>query len=117
MKQNITVEQIDELSEKGKKRLKKWAISHKFAYIYDDRYVFGVPFGWNDLPLLSIGQMIQFLDEKWGNIYFPILRKTKRRKRGKADEWNITMYNGKPRIYYKELADALWEATKEVLNG
>jgi len=88
MKQHITVKQLNELSEKGKKRLRKW-------WDKDEQYVKHYP-----LPLLSIGQMIEFLvkndafDDNWqGSVILPC----------RFDEIN-------------KLCDALFSAVKEVLE-
>lgn len=77
MKQNIIENQLNELSKEGLKRLQKWYLKHK-----EDK--FGV-------PILSIGQMIEFLDEHGLN----------------------------PKIEVRSqmgVCDSLWEAVKEVLN-
>jgi hypothetical protein len=56
MKQRITFEQLGELSNKGINRLKKWSQSRDFFAYYGEK---------DDLGnyLLSIGQLIEFLDE------------------------------------------------------
>ena len=70
MKQHITPEQLNELSDKSKDKLRKWwkpevgdinqdghayVVSHKSELFKKTK----------DLPLLSIGQMIEFLDVNW----------------------------------------------------
>ena len=61
MKQEITIQQLNELSDKGKDQLKKW-----YSKRYDKVALFGETFPDKQLinPLLSIGQMIEFLREK-----------------------------------------------------
>lgn len=101
MKQYITLEQLNELSDKGKERLQE--------YFYE-RYPMGTDRECEEindiddgyLPLLSIGQMIEFLGENnalegediTAQLLLPI-------------DW---------RDYHK-LCDALWEAVKEVLHA
>lgn len=158
MKQHITVEQLNELSEKGKEKLRKWwkpeygdyYAYHRHTYkgiwkysehIYIDQMGYDIvdptigsdneP-GERDYPLLSIGQMIEFLDddldsieyekmpdEYYGNLEYP--------------RYEVSICNHEKHIIctecgkdktgcYKfysniELCDALWEAVKEVLEG
>jgi len=86
MKQHITIEQLNELSDEQWVRLKKWN---------------------KDMSLLSIGQMIEFLDEE--DDYFKTWYrqgKSKISKECRTFEW----------LYDTELCNALWEAVKEVLN-
>lgn len=101
MKQHITAEQLNELSEKGKKKLRKWSqnLDSSFDLTEDND---------NGLPLLSIGQMIEFLQQH----------------HLKTDPMNMTItYSSsllswwfKDEKQYRELCDALWEAVKEVLE-
>lgn len=127
MKKHITVEQLNELSDKGKRRLRKWwkptfgdkiyyeKKSIEYWFDNDDKYNMDnwKNLGWgiahkepkpkqykdHRLPLLSIGQMIEFLrDSSYeGSSYFG------------ANETDV-QHQG------KELCDALWEAVKEVLE-
>ena len=92
MKQHITPKQLNELSEKGKERLRKLAWDSPYEVTEENK---------NGLPLLSIGQMIEFLREKTTiTIYMETL---------------IIGVN-EAKIEYKELSDALWKACKEVLE-
>lgn len=122
MKQKITTDQLNELSEKGKERLREWWGRDKQKY--GDLFIYngngegliggvdeeGDPYrGLLDLdamPLISIGQMIEFLDEhgKFINIW-----------RGLREDWLIVI-NDDTHIAKPELSDALWEATKECLE-
>ena len=113
MKQNITTEQLNELGEKGKKRLRKW-----WKPLQGDYYVFNCnldsskPKDYasdivhdcgaidtrheNDddsLPLLSIGEMIEFLGDSYNQHISPLA-------------WRGDV----------ELCDSLWEAVKEILE-
>lgn len=109
MKQHITVEQLNELSKKGKGNLGHWFYQKQdLSHGEDPKNL-----------LLSIGQMIEFLDE-----YFS---KEKRdfdiRIHSAGTAWkypgqrlvdlSIITYEIEDEV---ELCDALWEACKEVLE-
>ena len=132
MKQHITEEQLNELSDKAKERLGEWwklqYQNHKLSegdpilylktwgrtpdYFYVDRVR-----PKHTLPLLSIGEMIEFLDENYKDI------RINHDKNIEGFAWQFCHYyqdirergyryhNRKP-----ELCDALWEAVKEVLE-
>lgn len=113
MKQHITLEQFDKLSTKQKNNLLKWAL--------EKEYVVRLPNGIDDLlgrpyyvPLLSIGQMIEFLDE---HDKFPTLFKycvgEKEWTLGHDEDHGVTFVDEHKNT---ELCNALWEAVKEVLN-
>ena len=87
MKQHITAEQWEELNQVGKMAITEW-----WAFNRDC-----------DSRLLSIGQMIEFLD----NVDIDV-RLNKGRQR------SLGYINGNRKE--KELCDALWEAVKEVLE-
>lgn len=103
MKQHITTEQLNELSEKGKGKLREW---------------------WKpkvgDLPLLSIGQMIEFLDEQIDKHN----QKVDENDEGEYIEYSIERLldrcwrlNGYFKtIEYSNLTDALFSAVKEILE-
>ena len=98
MKQHITVKQLNELSEGGHKKLYQWLKSENIESILLDLKVVK--------PLLSIGQMIEFLPKD-------ILQGITLWKEG----WMIVCNNFKgSKEPIPELADALWEVVKEVLN-
>lgn len=139
MKQHITLEQLNELSDKGKKKLHKYFYDnvvgllpvkvidfdnleglitivddHKDAdlvYLYFEYPNYFTKVGsiryQNScvLPLLSIGQMIEFLDGKFINFW-----------RGARKDWLIVIDDDK-HIVKKELCDALWQAVKKVLEN
>lgn len=109
MKQHITIKQLNELNEEGQKKLGDWLIKKgkaSYRFDLDDSKLFkyfdklrmdcfgecGYPECYG-LPLLSIGQMIEFLDEykKWLSVH----------NLPKADR----------------VCDTLWEPVKEILNG
>lgn len=124
MKQRITIEQISELDDKAKEKLRKWWSMEEYDFCtdgkrlvhidldldlfdYDSKKKIEIYHDWNYkedkpedriselYPLLSIGQMIEFISENdldlllssWNNL-----------------DWNI-----------EELCDALWEAVKDIL--
>lgn len=118
MKQHITIEQLNELGEKGKKQLRKWyypkrsngdliiyhepinPVFRNTTMIFGERPMYGDP-----TPLLSIGQMIEFLDEHDVDIL------TSLQCEQPAHDFS-SEYMFKP----KDWCDALWEAVKEILN-
>lgn len=94
MKQHITVEQYMELSKEGAERLYRW---RRDGRNYDN--------------LLSIGQMVEFLDEEREI-------KIKREDPFMSNEWQYINECGLIDFHNaKKLCDNLWEAVKEVLNG
>lgn len=119
MKQNITFEQKNELSEKGARALQDWALSKR----YWTPSTVGWPALKEDLPILTIGQMVEFLDGhkiNWSKCAFNI-------SSGGRTEWIRNGVGEMPRYdppesspsvnrKRKELCDALWEAVKEVLE-
>ncbi len=106
MKQHITVKQLKELSDFGKGKLRKWwgkGKQKKNAYWWTDKL---------NLPLLSIGQMIEFLDEQSGeDISSYSERAGNVHTVGKPWHHWFTIHWDKE---YDELCDALWEAVKEI---
>lgn len=128
MKQHVTIGQLNELSDKGKEKLKKW---YPYAIDVSETRSWALP-RTEDLKryyegqferqlLLSIGQMIEFLHEYYKEVAL-----------GFDDSgvyWHVhvgirgagSMLRGFGTIYDsneedKELVDALWEAVKEVLE-
>lgn len=127
MKQNITVEQLNDLSDKGKEKLRAWwkpqegdriiGPEGEFVATYHDDDCCGGDycqyqreqcglFQWSSdkvLPLISIGQMIEFLYEHHGNLW-PRL--------------GMFVFDDNKRIHCmtNRLCDALYQACKEVLE-
>lgn len=97
MKQHITVEQLNELSEKGRVALRRWTLARfpETRGVYVEWVRTSPP-----LPLLSIGQMIEFLDQY---ILDEILSPN---QVGECEGF----------IKKEKLCDTLWEAVKEVLE-
>lgn len=130
LRQHITPQDLDQLTDLGKQKLREWwkptpgdFFSGSWPYehkklVGEDSDGYGselmqvIENKDNYLPLLSIGQMIQFLDEH-GNFGM-----SKCETQDPAvgvweldsnDEWIVEAQN-------KELCDALWSACVEVLH-
>lgn len=114
MRQTITVDQLNELSDKAKERLASWVLEKGYA---PGQVVFQLADGAiaGKLPLalqrLSIGQMIEFLDESHDQFLKEmfagglIVRPTYVKNRFEFNESE-----------FEELCDALWQAVKEALE-
>jgi len=108
MKQHITDKQLKEVIGKGYQRLYEWAT--KFPRNYT--------------PNLSIGQMIEFLDEHWIKLEQEFDKDdddkgefTDRCLYRCADGcWHVDDPVDNNQGEHFELCDALWEAVKEVLE-
>jgi hypothetical protein len=108
MKQHITIEQMNELSMKHRKKLHDWCIVKKWYKLPHKKY-------WvkYTVPLLTVGQMIEFLNtthtvhmQQWMDEF---------------KDWRVGLdWSSAEHFYYivekPELVDALWEAVKEILN-
>lgn len=147
MKQKITLEQLNELSEKGREKLKEWVLKKKYhenqkgIWIETNEIIttkgikhkkvinkFYYPY-----PLLSIGQMIEFLDEN-DSFYALNAGQKLNIEYNKGDKKHINdekfwaerdmsnPYNWQCEMDSvgsydaREPVDALWEAVKEVLD-
>ena len=112
MKQHITPVQLEELSEKSAERLRDWQISKQYAFEVWDSVEKKRKKG--KVTFLSIGQMIEFLDDKLSamrnEVYY-----TKREGNG---PWSVlgNFSSEQQKNVQPELCDALWEAVKEVLK-
>ena len=107
MKRRITTEQLQELTQGQKAMLHEWwkpktgdcyaTNNHEFVYseYRDNEFEMGHMLERNALPLLSIGQMVEFLeDELEDNNHYCEIRWCK----------------------HEELCDVLWQMTKESLS-
>lgn len=128
MKQHITIEQLKELSEKGKEKLNDWWTPKEFDIFvhFDNKRLYSVSainaveiheIGKDvyelHMPLLSIGQMIEFLQEKTNTDMDTLNNKFIQSKVMAVNHFVV----GKVYIAYKDnLCNALWEAVKEVLE-
>lgn len=108
MKQHITAEQLNQLSDKGKERLREWEISKNYTFdVWDSVREVKVAY---EPKLLSIGQMSEFLDDHWDG-------ETEIESGGGNWYVNHRHWDHKTGlISEEELADALWEACKEILD-
>jgi hypothetical protein len=125
MKLHINQEQLNELSDKGKERLREWWENSDLYPELDDDFVhLYIPEG-NMYPLLSIGQMIEFLDEyskkDWKidtNFHDDLINC---KDHLGLHEYEVRWANDKGQIGFVSesniLSDALWKAVKEVLEG
>lgn len=109
MKQHITRKQLNGLSKKGKDRLREWngdprKMSTRTTPNPEEQYLLDI---YADLPLLSIGKMIEFLDEHVDHMDLRLWEDGK--------SWVFTYPNCKSKPHYNP-CDALWEAVKEVLE-
>ena len=120
MKQHITVEQFDELGNKQRQLLRDWWRPRPGDHAYfEGRYKVMIeadtPFvgtsGVKYYPILSIGQMIEFLSDKGNNFWIsynrnPMLWSYTKGKTPHPEDQNTV----------PEICDALWEAVKEELE-
>src|SRR5947208_1044970 len=116
MKQNISVDQLNELSDKGKERLRNWwkeevgdkYFDGKFIRIVpDDEGKIHVPI--RQLPLLSIGQMIELIGHKRLNVI----------QTWDKGWYRVVCYEYVPikPMKAKELCDALWLVTERLVEN
>lgn len=126
MKQTITLEQLNELSDSGKERYRQWWLAQVPFWVEKAKVV---KIDEEDVPeiqrryeplLPTIGQMIEFLDEHWKAPAFPNNARLiiSNSQRGSKPEWLVFKASNAKDVEYewRELADALWEAAKEVLE-
>lgn len=99
MKQHITIEQLNELSDKAKEKLREWWEPEEYPFYDDEREMQDL---YEMFPLMSIGQMIEFLDyhNRQPQLNFALVD---------------TLHTGK--LFPPDfMCDALWEAVKLVLE-
>jgi len=119
MKQTITVEQFDELGNKQKQALRDWWKPRPGDHAYfDGRYKvmieadspFVGTFDVNYYPILSIGQMIEFLMETNNYIQDSYIDDSYKNKIQVGDYGVLGIgWDG-------EICDTLWKTVKEVLE-
>lgn len=98
MKQHITPKQLNELSEKGKEKLRKWLEKHPLEY----KFTVGKP-----SAILSIGKMIEFLgDDKAAKAMLTGWEQDNLGWEGQCLDL----------VHIDKLCDALWKAVKKVLE-
>lgn len=129
MKQHITIEQFEEITDKQKKKLVRWWKGESGDWWFvtkpdiSARQVFvagglggiaGMMAEDPKYPLLSIGQMIEYLQESVSGVFSIATIPIQSPNDIQLGLWLVTNYN---KHYRKpELCDALWEAVKEVLS-
>lgn len=96
MKQYITYEQLNQLSHQGKQKLHEW-LQNRQEWTPDPRPIL------IDWVTLTIGQMIEFLDDHGVDYYDAFVKEWK--SDGMEDRYPAS-----------ELCDALWNAVKDVLE-
>lgn len=110
MKQNITREQLGELTPRQRKKLEDWVFENMLKTF--EKFV----------PLFSIGHMINFLN--WDDMEFykltpPSYYMRKKHPEKAIQRWGVMDGDretaGKT-FYGDSICDALWEAVKEVLK-
>lgn len=115
MKRRITIDQLNELTDEQKKKLNEWYKPQEGDFIalktcgrqewtiYTKD--FDLSFCKEDLPLLDIGQMIEFLDTLQLDIYKTL-----------GGTWSVNNLNGETfECGHVDLVDALWKAVKQLL--
>lgn len=106
MKQHIKIDQLNELNHIQRGRLQEWW--DKTPYSAED----------GEIPLLSIGQMIEFLQNS-GRCWWTIRKEEINAFAGEMPDG----YEGSYSVYMDEkttgmtLCDALWQAVKHELSG
>ncbi len=122
MKQNITIEQLSELSEKGKEKLLDWwqgstegKIVDNLGGCGDDEHCESRLTCFEDIPPLSIAQMIEFLDENFDYNLIKIIKHPAKTFRCiyKKNEIILNPHQASE----ETLCDALWQAVKEILEN
>ena len=103
MKQIITAEQLEELSDKAYEKYLDWMIEKNYNQ----------GFGRDHIVLMNIGQMVEFLTEIYGKrVDFA---QSKNYKDPKSD-WRVEVKSNE--YMAEELTDALWQAVKgDLENG
>lgn len=137
MKQNITPQQLSQLSDKGIERLREWWKPNNFDLFYDiedTTHDIVTPENidklkdWKDIyPLLSIGQMIELLEDEWMRIC--VFNKSILPIYYRKGSWSIEKLCIKHEYFpcyeqgctnntdsSRELCDTLWSACVEILN-
>lgn len=119
MKQHITKDQVLELSENGQRKLREWWFPkanmgdvYQEDEIEPEESIMCCEDEIEDretvIPLLSIGQMIDFLDSEQ-KYTFSIFRRTV--------DWKVIVNESQyGKVLGQELCDSLWEACKDILE-
>ena len=122
MKQQINPKQLKELSKKGKEKLREWCKKKNYCFewwkgIYTKEQLKSLPLEFSksldknkytDIPLLSIGQMIDFLSE---NDYINLQQFEA--ITGKSICTQFSLFSS---YRSSEFCDSLWDVVKTVLE-
>mgnify|MGYP001591705172 FL=1 len=129
MKQIITIEQFNELSQSGKQRLREYKLGALSQPLHDSRKTgpFKEAVYHAQLPitdyLLSIIDMLEFLDKKnhFLSLIIPVNRERGCQLETAYDASNKDYLNERTSFSVKDsglnLCDTLWSAVKEVLEN
>ena len=123
MKQHITLEQLNELNDKSE--LGIWCLRNEYF-----KHNVAYPISWTVIsdtktyetftispPLLSIGQMIEFLADGRDNDHMPEMTiKFTEFSSSSLLDYGLLFKHGNMKKKNGELCDRLWEAVKKVLN-
>jgi hypothetical protein len=117
MKQRITIEQLNKLTHEQKERLREWwnpnvgdfillTNGEEFVLSFTPpEHLYNTYKLEGNLPLLSIGQMIEFIQEK---------KPLKSISKARFDKWTVNIETST--LGYKdELCDSLWETMTRIL--
>lgn len=141
MKQHITPKELNELSDRGKEKLREWYEPYITSFVpgnpyypcyrltgheYDNNGYCKVCFNPSpekknkskgNLPLLSIGQMIEFLDEQGGFLLNITRQVSSKNEKLKKPRWGVFNLFTNDKYFKLELVNALWQAVKKVLEN
>lgn len=113
MKQHIDKQQLEQLSSNGRTKLDQWAISKDYIEWTNQCNDHECNCAYTTDPLLSIGQMIEFLDEQDSCNEINIANDGGRYSN---EHYQWTVYSCDSDTNKPELCDALWEACKQLLE-
>ena len=127
MKQHITPKQLNELSEASLMKLaiyswgKGWCVLNPIKNMPNGDGTFTKMVEPARVPLLSIGQMIEFLDGNDHDFRIDFIGRDTETDPNKGDWGIFTEFDGDFRYIDSnktkpELCDALWEAVKQILE-
>lgn len=137
MRQRLTVEQLHELNDVQKTRLREWwkpQLGDFYIFKYEGQY-WHEPFlidghdgyhkymnedGEDPIPLMSIGQMIEFLWEKTGAYHDNFQTGVEGPEKQTFVDWEFAREVAGAtafQTYQYEPCDALWDSVKFVLEG
>lgn len=117
MKQHITEEQFNELSDEQQKVLFDFIGKRWFPNSFEQHRTSNI---WIWCRSLHIGDMLEFLDENGGEKYIRIsVARAPAVIEGFPRKWIVGQYDDgfHHAVMLEELCDALWEIVKEILNG